>query len=62
VFIDRHAAPAVVHLAATFLAVAAVFQLVDSTQAVGAGSLRGLWTRACRCLSPAPATGWSASR
>jgi MATE family multidrug resistance protein len=42
VFIDRHAAPAVVHLAATFLAVAAVFQLVDSTQAVGAGSLRGL--------------------
>ena len=41
VFIDGTTAPAVASLAATFLAVAAVFQLVDSTQAVGAGSLRG---------------------
>jgi MATE family multidrug resistance protein len=42
VFIDADAAPAVAGLAATYLAVAAVFQLVDATQAVGAGSLRGL--------------------
>jgi MATE family multidrug resistance protein len=42
VFIDGKTAPAVASLAATFLAVAAVFQLADSTQAVGAGSLRGL--------------------
>ncbi len=41
VFVDAKAAPMVATLAATYLAVAAVFQLVDSTQAVGAGSLRG---------------------
>lgn len=41
VFIDGDTAPLVASLAASYLAVAAVFQLVDSTQAVGAGSLRG---------------------
>jgi MATE family multidrug resistance protein len=42
VFVDVGAAPLVASLAATYLAIAAVFQLVDSTQAVGAGVLRGL--------------------
>ncbi|MBM3533504.1 MAG: MATE family efflux transporter [Alphaproteobacteria bacterium] len=42
VFIDGSTAPLVASLAATYLAIAAIFQLVDSTQAVGAGSLRGL--------------------
>ncbi|MSP48087.1 MAG: MATE family efflux transporter [Alphaproteobacteria bacterium] len=42
VFIDADAAPLVASLACSYLAVAAVFQLVDATQAVGAGSLRGL--------------------
>lgn len=42
VFNDAAAAPQVTELAITFLAVAAVFQLVDATQAVGAGALRGL--------------------
>lgn len=42
VFVDIEAAPLVVELAALFLAVAAVFQLVDATQAVGTGALRGL--------------------
>jgi MATE family multidrug resistance protein len=41
-FIDGRTAPAVAGLAAGFLAVAAVFQLFDATQAVGAGALRGL--------------------
>ena len=41
VFVDGNAAPLVASLAASYLAVAAIFQLVDSTQAVGAGSLRG---------------------
>lgn len=42
VFIDGAAAPTVATLAATYLGIAAIFQLVDATQAVGAGSLRGL--------------------
>jgi len=42
VFIDSDAAPKVAALAATYLAIAAIFQLVDSTQAVGAGALRGV--------------------
>jgi MATE family multidrug resistance protein len=42
IFIDGRTAPAVAGLAAGFLAVAAVFQLFDATQAVGAGALRGL--------------------
>ena len=42
VFVDSGAAPAVASFAVTYLAVAAVFQLVDATQAVGAGALRGL--------------------
>lgn len=42
VFVDGRTAPAVAGLAAGFLAVAAVFQLFDATQAVGAGALRGL--------------------
>lgn len=41
VFVDPTAAPMVASLAVTYLAIAAVFQLVDSTQAVAAGSLRG---------------------
>ncbi|MBL8688523.1 MAG: MATE family efflux transporter [Rhodospirillaceae bacterium] len=42
IFIDGAAAPMVATLAATYLGIAAIFQLVDATQAVGAGSLRGL--------------------
>jgi MATE family multidrug resistance protein len=43
-FLDRHdpADAEVVHLAVTFLGVAAIFQIVDGAQAVGAGMLRGL--------------------
>jgi MATE family multidrug resistance protein len=43
-FLDTHAPAniAVVELAVTFLAIAAIFQLVDGAQAVGSGMLRGL--------------------
>jgi MATE family multidrug resistance protein len=39
---DDPAAPVVVALAAAFLRIAAVFQLVDGLQVIGAGALRGL--------------------
>lgn len=39
---DDAAAPPVLALAATFLTVAAVFQLADGLQVIGAGALRGL--------------------
>jgi MATE family multidrug resistance protein len=42
VFIDGGTAPMVATLAASYLAIAAIFQIVDATQAVGAGALRGL--------------------
>lgn len=43
-FLDTHSAAeaAVVQLAISFLAIAAIFQIVDGAQAVGAGMLRGL--------------------
>jgi MATE family multidrug resistance protein len=43
-FLDTHspADAAVVRLAISFLAIAAIFQIVDGAQAVGAGMLRGL--------------------
>ncbi len=43
-FLDTHSAAdaAVVRLAISFLAIAAIFQIVDGAQAVGAGMLRGL--------------------
>ncbi|HMI18437.1 MAG TPA: MATE family efflux transporter [Sphingomonas sp.] len=43
-FLDTHspADAAVVQLAISFLAIAAIFQIVDGAQAVGAGMLRGL--------------------
>jgi MATE family multidrug resistance protein len=39
---DDLAAPAVLALAASFLRIAAIFQLVDGLQVIGAGALRGL--------------------
>jgi MATE family multidrug resistance protein len=43
-FLDTRSAAdaAVVQLAISFLAIAAIFQIVDGAQAVGAGMLRGL--------------------
>jgi MATE family multidrug resistance protein len=62
-FLDPDApdSAAVLDLAVQFLLIAAVFQLADGAQVIGAAILRGCRTPGCRCCAPCSAIGWSAS-
>ena len=57
----RPTARHVLDLAVSFLAVAALFQLVDGAQVVGSGMLRGLHDTRVPMISPRSAIGWSGS-